>query len=148
MSLLAATPFAERLKARAPSLRQVGFAADLAVAMKPGGLLASPSAFVVMMGAEPYPVADASSLLRQVFVVTFAVLVGVNLAGQRGEAGLKALDQPVDECRAALFGFHHPGADLACRSAGEGVEDFDAATGVLFYRLDFATEATLLETFP
>ncbi|MDP1617341.1 hypothetical protein [Phenylobacterium sp.] len=147
MHLLAQTPVIERLKVEARSLRQVGAAADLAAGMKPGGLTASPSAFVILSGAEPFDVGEGSGPLRQTFDVTQTVLVGVNLAGAKGEAGLAKLETPVGEVRGALFGWSHPDAEIKFRSGGEGVEEFDAKTGVLLYRLDFITRVRLLETY-
>jgi hypothetical protein len=147
MDLLALTPVIDRLKAVASALRQVGAAADLAAGMKPGGLTASPSAFVILTGAEPFEVAEGSGPLRQTFEVTLTVLVGVNLAGAKGEAGLEKLETPVREVRRALFGWSHPDAEIKFRSGGEGVEEFDAKTGVLLYRLDFTTRVRLLETY-
>lgn len=147
MHLLPLTPVIDRLKVEARSLRQVGAAADLAAGMKPGGLTASPSAFVILSGAEPFDVAEGSGPLRQTFDVTLAVLVGVNLAGSKGEAGLAKLETPVGEVRDALFGWSHPDAEIKFRSGGEGVEEFDAKTGVLLYRLDFITRVRLLETY-
>lgn len=148
MSLVALQPIKERLRTRAPILRDVGFAADLAAATAPGAVLAGPQAFIVIMGAEAYEAAEASAPLRQAVEINLAVLVGVNLAGQRGEVGLRALDAPVAEARQALFGWHHPDTVLAMRLSAEGVEDFDSKTGVLLYRLDFVTEVVLQETFP
>lgn len=148
MSLVALPPIRDRLKLKAPILRGVGFAADLAAATAPGAVLAGPQAFIVVMGAEAYDAAEASAPLRQAVEVNLAVLVGVNLAGQRGEAGLLLLDQPVREVRTALFGWHHPDTTLALRLSAEGVEDFDSKTGVLLYRLDFLTEVVIQEIFP
>ncbi|MCX7586542.1 hypothetical protein [Phenylobacterium sp. 58.2.17] len=147
MSLFALPPIQARLKAKAPILRDVGFAADLAAATAPGAVLAGPQAFVMVMGMDAYEAKEFSGPLRQGLAVNFAVLIGVTLAGQRGEAGLRALDEPVTQARAAIFGWHHPDGEIACRLTAEGVEDFDSKTGVLLYRLDFTTDVVIQETF-
>lgn len=146
MHLLALAPSIDRLKTRARSLRQVGAAADLAAALSAGALRASPSAFVLLSGAEPYEVAEGSGPLRQGFDVTVTALVGVNLSGALGEVGLDKLETPIGEVRAALFGWAHPEAETKFHSGGEGIEDFDGKTGVLLYRLDFITRVRLLES--
>lgn len=148
MNLLPLAPIKARVDEIGPAIRFIGFSADFAAATKPGGVLANPSAFITLLGGEPYEVREASMPLRQVILVTFAVLVGVKLAGQRGETGLALLEEPIRLIRQKLFGWEHPNADRPCHMAGEGLEDFDATTGVLFYRLDFSTLRTIQETYP
>lgn len=142
--LLSAQPIIDRLAATCrPQIREIGAAAELATALKAS--VASPGAYVVPGAAEPYETREGSGPLRQTFRHTFTVIVRVSLAGARGEAGLKALEEPAGLVRAALFGWQHPAAELRCASAGEGLEDFDGASGVMLYRLDFQTQTRLLE---
>ncbi|MEW5687419.1 MAG: hypothetical protein AB1942_21085 [Pseudomonadota bacterium] len=137
-----------RLKDVAPGFREYGFAADFAAATAAGSLRASPSVFLIQTGGQPYEVREGSGPLRQLILVTISALVGVNLAGLRGAAGLKALKDPVNLVRMGLFGWFHPEAEMAFHLGAEGVEDFDGKTGVLFYRLDFEAPRRLQETLP
>jgi hypothetical protein len=73
------------------------------------------------------------------------VVVGVNLAGATGAQGVTRLETPLNAARAALFGWLHPDARDRFSHAGESLEGFDAKTGVLFHRLDFATSIILRE---
>lgn len=144
MDLLDPQPIMARLKAACPLLREVGGLAEL------GGvastlLKASPSAFVVPIGEQPYEVAEGSGPLRQGFDVTFAVITGVNLSGARGEAALKALRPPLQQVRSALFGWQHPDAETRCICGAGGLEDFDAKTGVTLFRSEFIARVRLLE---
>lgn len=148
MNLLPLEPIKDRLVELGNALRFVGYSADFATATKPGGVLANPSAFITLIGAEPYQVHEGSGPLRQTLRVTFCVLLGVKLAGARGEAGLALLEAPSGLVRQSLFGWTHPQAQRSCHLAGEGLEDFDATTGVLFYRLDFETEVRIQEQLP
>ena len=149
MDLFPLKPVQARLETLGPqALRFIGFAADFAAATAPGGVLANPSAFIVLIDADPYQVREGSGPLRQDLVATFAVLLGVKRAGQRAEAGLAMLETPTRLVRGALFGWKHPNAKRACHHAGEGVEDFDAKTGVLFYRLNFSAPVTIQEQAP
>lgn len=145
MDLLPLTPIVERLgRATCPSLRLVGTAADLAAASA-SATPADTAAFVVLLGAVGEDSHEGSGPLRQSFVVTVGVLVRVRLVGADGSKGLKLLETPVGEVRAALFGWLHPDAELKFEISGEDLEDFDAKTGVLLYRLDFITRVRLLE---
>lgn len=146
MALLDLTLAKARLTDLAPSLREIGFAADFAAVTKPGGVLANPSAFLIETGATPVEIREGSGPLRQLLVVHLSVLVATRLAGLRGAAGLTALETPIDEIRAALFGWFHPGAEKKFEMAGEGLEDLDGATGVLVYRLDFEAPVRVQET--
>lgn len=137
MDLLDEQPIIDRLKARAPCLRDVGAAADLeAVA---GGVIAGPQGFVVPVGATPYEVTEGSGPLRQTLLVTMGVIIALTLAGKRGAPGMRATRAPSREIRSALFGWTHPDAWRAFHHAGEGIEDWDAKAGLLLYRLDFST---------
>lgn len=147
IALFDVEPVVQRLRAACPLLRLVGGAADLAAVAQPGGVRASPSAFVLLSGAAPHEVKEGSGPLRQDLTVTFSVLLGVTLAGAQGAAGLKAIEAPAKQVRGALFGWAPPEpAYRRCWSAGEALEDFDAKTGVLLYRLDFETEVHIQET--
>ncbi|MDZ4374767.1 MAG: hypothetical protein U1C74_25590 [Phenylobacterium sp.] len=130
----------------APTLRSIGFAADFAAAMGGGAVIASPTAFLIQTGEQPFEVREGSGPLRQLILVTISVLVAVNLAGRHGAAGLTALKAPVGEVRMGLFGWPHPDAEGKFLLAGGGIEDFDAKTGVLLYRLDFEAPVRIQET--
>lgn len=145
MDLLSEHPIIDRLKAKATCLREVGAAADLA-AVTTGGLAASPAAFVVPLGAESYEVTEGSGPLRQTLLVTFSVVTAITLAGRRGAAGMAATRGPTAEIRRALFGWRHPDASTKCHHAGESLEDFDPAKGLVLYRLDFSTLVRLQES--
>lgn len=145
MTLLALTLVKARLIDEVPSLRDVGFAADFAAVTNPGGVIASPSAYIVQTGATAREIREGSGPLRQVMDVTIAVLVAVRLAGQRGAAGLTALEAPVDAVRTALFGWFHPEADKKFELVDEALEDFDGKTGVAVYRLDFRAPRRIQE---
>lgn len=136
----------ELLKTQEHGFRTVQTAADAAAATGPGATVASPSATVLYLGASPYAVREASGPLRQGFDVTIGVVLGLTLAGARGEAGLKAMQEPAALIRGALFGWMHPDAETKFRSAGEGVEDFDEKTRTLFLRLDFTCRVVIQET--
>lgn len=149
MDLLDLAPMKARLQdGRAPSLRDVGYAADFAAVTAPGAVLAQTGCYLVTTGEEPLPVAEASTPQRQNVLVTISALVAVKFAGQRGEAGLKALKAPCGEVRRALFGWHHPDSLTAFQLAGGGLEDFDGKTGVAVYRIDFAALVTMQEELP
>jgi hypothetical protein len=136
----------DRLAANAPSLRNIGYAADFNAAMQPGAVIASPSAFVLITGEEWIPPRDASAPMRQSANITVSVLVAVKLAGPLGANGLAALEQPVREARLAMFAWHHPDAEGPFALSGGGIEDFNGQTGVLLYRLDFTALAKIQET--
>lgn len=145
MDLLALTPIVERLsRAACPSLRLVGTAADLAAASASASP-ASPGAYVVLLGAVGEEQHEGSGPLRQSFAVTVAVMLRVRLVGADGANGLKLLETPAGEVRAALFGWLHPDAELKFEISGESLEDFDPKAGVLLYRLDFITRVRLVE---
>lgn len=148
MDLLDEQPIIDRLKARAPSLRNVGAAADLAAITGAGGVIAGPDAYVVPGGADPFDVAEGSGPLRQWLSVTTSIVIGLTLAGVRGAAGMAKTRGPSREIRAALFGWTHPDAQRKFHHAGEGLESFDAKTGQLFYRLDFNTLVLVQEINP
>lgn len=148
MDLLNLTPVKARLVDEAASLRDIGYAADFNAAAQDGAVIASPAAFILQTGEQPFEVREGSGPLRQLILVTISVLVAVRLAGVRGQAGLAALVQPVGEIRAALFGWQHPDAYGKFLLAGGGVEDFNSKTGVLVYRLDFEAPRFLQETLP
>ena len=148
MELLDLKPFQARLKAKTTGvIRDIGFAADFAAATAPGAAIASPSAFIILTGAEPLEIQEGSGPLRQLFDVTVSVLLALKLAGVRGSAGLEQLAAPAAATRGALFGWAHPDAERKCWSGGESIEDFDSKTGVLVYRLDFVARAKIQETF-
>lgn len=136
----------QRLGDVAPALRLVGFAAEFSALSQPGAVIASPSAYVIVTGEEPAQVAEGSGPLRQWLDVTISVLVAVRLAGPMGAAGLAALEEPVAQVRAAVFGWAHPDAERKFHLGGGGIEDFDAKTGVLIYRLDFIALCKVQET--
>lgn len=144
--LLQLAPVIARLDEVCPSLREVGGVADIAAAAARGAVRASPSAMVMTLGADGYEVQEGSGPLRQTLDVSIGVVVGVTLAGAKGAAGLGRLEEPVGEIRGALFGWRHPDAVRPFWMGGESVEDFDAATGVLLYRLDFTTRVRIQET--
>lgn len=146
MDLIALDQVKTRLEAEAPSLRQVGFAADFNAATQPGAVIAGPAAFIITTGEEWAPPKAASAPMTQWVAITISILIAVKLAGARGEAGLAALDTPIGEVRAALFGWHHPDADGPMAMSGGGVEDFDGKTQVLVYRLDFNALTSIQET--
>jgi hypothetical protein len=146
LELLDLEPFKARLDEVNDGLvRDLGFAADSAAATAPGAVLASPSAFIVLTGAEPFEIREGSGPLRQLFNVNVSVLVAVKFAGSRGQAALKAFAAPNARVRGALFGWRHPGAERGCWSGGESLEDFDGKTGVAVYRLDFVAQAKIQE---
>lgn len=145
MNLLPLDPIVARLRASAPTLRSVGTAADLA-AIQATGVRAGPMAFVILSGADAHEVREGSGPLRQVLAVTVTVLLGLPTAGAKGEAGLRAVEEPASQVRAALFGWSHPDALRSFVSAGEGLEEFDAKSQVLLYQLSFTTLRLIQET--
>ncbi len=148
MDLLDIPPIIDRLKARtAPVFRQIVPAAEMAALRAKGGLIASPSAAVLFLGEQADPVKAASGPMRQSLIVTFGVVVAVQFVGQLGGAGMAALAAPTGAVRGALFGWHHPQANvvLPLSLAGGGIDDFDPAQGLLFYRLDFSTQVRIQE---
>lgn len=144
--LLPLQPVIDRLKAACGSLRDVGGIADIAAAGAKGAVRASPVAMVMHLGGSAFETQEGSGPLRQTIDVTIGVIVGVTLAGSKGEQGMAQLETPVGEIRGALFGWEHPGAVRKFWSAGESVEDFNPETGVLLYRLDFTTRVRIQET--
>lgn len=146
MNLLPLSPVADRLKepGLCPSLRLVGSAADLAAVAR-SKTPANVAAFVVLLGADNVQTLEGSGPLRQVLQVTVAVVLRVTLSGAEGAAGLKQLETPAGEVRAALFGWMHPDGQLKFTISAEALEDFDPATGVTLYRLDFTTRVRLQE---
>lgn len=148
MDLLDLALVKTRLEDAEAGLVSIGYAADFAAATAPGQVIRGPAAFLVITGEEPLQVLEGSGPLRQNIQVTLSVLLGVTLAGARGEAGLKALAGPIEAVRFALFGWAHPAAERAFHLAGGGVEDFDAKTGVLVYRLDFEAPVKIQEILP
>ena len=144
LGLLDLAPVLARLKAvPATPIKRHGTAGDMAAATAASLVAGGAAATILLLGAEPRPVRTASGPLVQTMDVTVGVVVGVNLAGATGDAGLAKIQPPVDVVRCALFGWKHPGAQTQFVSAGEGIEAFDAKTGVLFYRLDFSTSVIL-----
>lgn len=143
--LLQLQPVIDRLQALG-SFQEVGSSADLATVLAEGTLLASPSVYVIFLGASPYQVRAKSGPLTQLMDVTIGVVVAVNLAGFRGQAGLAQLERPVGQARGALFGWAHPDAEEPFHFGGESVEDFNEKTGVLAYRIDFVTTVRIQET--
>lgn len=144
LALLPLGPVIDRLKDQVgQEIRRFGSAGDMAAATAASLVAGGPAVTVLLLGAEARPVQTGSGPFCQTLDVTLGVVVGVNLAGATGEAGLTKIQVPVDACRKALFGWRHPDADEQLASAGEGMEAFDAKTGVLFYRLDFTTPVTL-----
>jgi hypothetical protein len=146
IELLPLQPVIDRLKTAAPSLRDVGGVADMAATASKGAVIATPTAMVIPLGANPYDPEEGSGPLRQTIDVTFGVVLGVTLAGALGAKGLQQAEGPANEIRAALFGWQHPGAVRKCWMGGESVEDFNAQTGVLLYRLDFTTRVRIQES--
>ncbi|MFN3582614.1 hypothetical protein [Phenylobacterium sp.] len=146
MNLLPLSPIVTRLKTPnlCPSFRLFGTAADLTAAAK-ARTPAKLAAYVVLLGAEGHDVREGSGPLRQDFDVQVSVLLRQVLSGLDGAAGLKQLETPAGEIRAALFGWQHPDADLRFTIASEGLEDFDPTTGVTLYRIDFQTRVRLME---
>jgi hypothetical protein len=145
VSLFPLAPIIARLRQAAPILRKVGSAADLAAAGSAGAVRVSPTATVILLGIATLEVKEGSGPLRQTLEPTVGVLVGVTLAGDQGERGLLAIEEPTDQVRAALFGWGPPGTERRFHIADEGIEDFDAKTGVLLYRLDFTTRIRIQE---
>lgn len=144
--LLPLAPVIERLDQACGSLREVGSVADIAAAVAKGAVRASPTAMVMALGADPYDVEEGSGPLRQTIDVTIGVVIGVTLAGAKGSQGLTELETPVGEVRGALFGWSHPYAVRKFWLGGESIEDFNPATGVLLYRIDFITRVRITET--
>lgn len=126
--------------------REVGGLADLGALMKGGKLRASPSAFVVPATGQAARTREGSGPLRQDINQTIAVVIGVNLSGVLGQEGLTKLVEPVAKVRASLFAWAHPDALYKFECGGEGLEDFNADTGVTLYRMDFETAVRLVET--
>ena len=144
--LLDLQPFKDRLDEVNDGLfREIGFAADFAAVTAPGGVLQSPSAYIILTGADPFEIHEGSGPLRQNFNVNVSVLVAMRFIGTRGHPALEAFEAPNARVRGALFGWLHPGAQRGCWSAGESLEDFDGKTGVAVYRLDFIAQAKIQE---
>lgn len=153
MDLLNLQTVIDRLKAIPGStpagpgyFREVGGLADLGALMKAGKLRASPSAFVVPAVGQASRTREGSGPLRQDIAQTIAVVIGVNLSGVLGQEGLTKLVEPVGKVRASLFAWAHPDALYKFECGGEGLEDFNADTGVTLYRMDFETAVRLVET--
>jgi hypothetical protein len=146
LQLLDLQPMKDRLtEASAGAFREIGFAADFAAVTAAGGVVASPSAFIIRMGAQFVEIHEGSGPLRQIVNVPVAVLVAVTLAGRKGVDGLVQLEGPCDQVRAAFFGWLHPDAQRSCWMGGEDMEDFDSKTGLLVYRLDFIVQTKITE---
>jgi hypothetical protein len=144
VNLLTLEPIVSRLEeAASPEIRRVGSAADMTAATAPSLVVGGSAATVILVGGKAREIAEGSGPFRQVIDVTITVVVGVPLAGVAGEAGVKRLEGPVNAVRTAMFGWRHPDAQQRFAHVGESLESFDAKTGVLFYRLDFATAVTL-----
>lgn len=126
--------------------REVGGLADLGALMKQGRLRASPSAFVVPATGQAGRTREGSGPLRQDIAQTIAVVIGVNLSGALGREGLTKLVEPIGKVRASLFAWAHPRALYKFECGDEGLEDFNADTGVTLYRMDFLTAVRLVET--
>lgn len=148
MDLLQLRPIIERLKARVPQLRSVGKTADLAALLEKGRIVGGPQAFVFENGAEPIEVREGSGPLRQAFLATVTVIVATDLAGPVGEAAIEELPEPISAVRFALFGWTHPAAERKFHCGASGIEDFNADTRVLLYRLDFVTQVAIQEENP
>lgn len=147
ITLLDLAPVIDRLGLlTAQGVKFVGSAADGATAAAAGRVIASPTLYVLFLGAVPYEVREGSGPLRQGFDVMVGVIVGVTLAGTTGSDGLKAIQAPAALVRGALFGWEHPQAETQFRSAGESIEDFDEKTRVFLYRLDFTCRVRIQET--
>jgi hypothetical protein len=144
--LLSPQPVIELITGGAAMMRQVGAAADLTAAQK-RGVIAGPSAFVLITDANPYETREGSGPLRQDLLVNVAIVVGVTLAGTVGEAGIVQLTAPNDAIRGLLLGWKHPDALRKFQHAGEGVEDFSPETGILLYRQNFSTAVRITETY-
>ncbi len=92
-----------RLKAQLTGLRSVGASADLEAAM--GGLVATPSAFVLPLAEAGSP-PDALAGMGQQVVQTFGVVHGIkNVRDQAGSAALEDLAALRANLRAALVGW-------------------------------------------
>ena len=146
MDLLDPQLIIDRLKDQVtrPTLVEIGGLAELGAAASLQ-LTASPSAFVVPMGARPVENREGSGPLLQDFDVTVAVVIAVNLAGKRGQEALNTLKAPIAAVRAALWGWQPEGALFRFVSGDEALEDYDAGKGVALYRLDFITRVRRLE---
>lgn len=127
--------------------REVGGLADLGALMKKGQLRGSgASAFVVPAVGQAGRSREGSGPLRQDIAQTIAVVIGVSLSGVLGQEGLTKLVEPIGKVRASLFAWQHPDALFKFECGAEGLEDFNADTGVTLYRMDFETAVRLVET--
>ncbi|MEQ8747351.1 Gp37 family protein [Pyruvatibacter sp.] len=125
---------AERLKMQAPSLLDVGLAADLAAAGD--AVPRSPAAYVLPTGGT-FSSDKVTGLIRQLETISFAVLIGFSNAGRDGARGIAEHEEVRDEVLDALMGFKPAGAQSAIQAKRQQLTAFDGKVQRLWWNITF-----------
>lgn len=127
-----------RLKARAPNLRTVEGAAELAALLEANALSQRPdvSAFVLPTGMRGGPVGSASELFTQSVEESVSVLLSMRNADRTGARALLEIGPEIDAVIAAICGWgpnDAPGVFKLVRAAAAGL-----SKGTFTYLIEFS----------
>lgn len=138
------TAIIARVKDKAPLLRYVGGALDLAQLQKEPPTQ-RPAAYVVTLGSKASPREVIAGAHRQMTEATFAIVFCIGAEGTKHGASKDAIATITDPVLAGLLAWK-PAADMTgCEFIGDGLlQPFGA--GVVWWRQEYSTRFILQAT--
>ncbi len=126
---LSIAPVVARLQALAPLLKLVAGAAELDAPAR-ASALATPAAFVEVVGERAAPHSGGSGRLVQTVQASLAVAICIRnyTASARGSAAVAGMESVREEVRRALLNWRHPDAQLVFDLEAGRLLDYEAGT--------------------